>query len=142
MEISEETRQLAKKTIVQQEGETFDSYYSRYTAFVISQMFPNSETSSTGATIPADQRDLDAAMSKAPSLLIKGVNFGRAWAWNAFHGFARSSEALIKKRLAVCQACPSFEDSHCKLCGCRCELKNHLMNKLAMKTAECPLKKW
>ncbi|WP_397569056.1 DUF6171 family protein [Schlesneria sp. T3-172] len=95
---------------------------------------------STGPT--QEQQDLDAAMAKAPSLLVKGVNFGKAWAWNAFNGFPRSSEALIKKRLAICQACPSFEDEHCKLCGCRCELKNHLMNKLAMKTAECPLKKW
>ncbi|WP_373650578.1 hypothetical protein [Schlesneria sp. DSM 10557] len=142
MKISEETRQLAKRTIVQREGETFDSYYSRYTEFVISKMLPDSGASSTGAMVSAATADLDAAMAKAPSLLIKTWNFGRAMAWNAFHGFPRSGEALIKRRLTICQSCEHLRESHCQLCGCACVEANRLMNKLAHAGSACPIGKW
>lgn len=138
MEISEETRQLAKKTIVQQEGETFDSYYSRYTEFVISQMFPNSETSSTGAAI-TEGRDGSATL---PPLLIRGWNFANAMARHIASGLKRCSKKQINERLAICQVCPNLVDNHCKLCGCACVAENQLMNKLALASEKCPIGKW
>ncbi|WP_373651623.1 hypothetical protein [Schlesneria sp. DSM 10557] len=142
MKISEETRQLAKRTIVQREGETFDSYYSRYTEFVISQMLPDSGASSTGAMVSAATADLDAAMLKAPNFFVKGWNFGKHMAWAAWHRFPQADEKTIQQRLSICEACEHRENEHCKLCGCKCELKNHLMNKLAHAGSVCPIGKW
>lgn len=48
------------------------------------------------------------------------------------------SKETYKKRMRICLACPSYEESfkRCKECGC------FLILKAALKTTECPLNKW
>lgn len=87
-------------------------------------------------------QDLSAAMLKAPNFFVKGWNFGKHMAWAAWNGFPQASKETIKQRLSICEACEHREDEHCKLCGCKCELKNHLMNKLAHAGTTCPIGKW
>lgn len=89
-----------------------------------------------------EQRDLDAAMLKAPNFFVKGWNFGKHMAWAAWHRFPQADEKTIKQRLSICEDCEHRENEHCKLCGCKCELRNHLMNKLAHAGSECPVGKW
>ena len=92
--------------------------------------------------LPIDKPEFEEVVSTTPTLLVKTWNFTRAVAWNAWNGFPRSSKKEIERRFDICRACEHLSGEHCQLCGCKCELKNHLMNKLAMKTATCPIQKW
>ena len=77
-----------------------------------------------------------------PPLLIRGLNFTSAMFRWASSGMPRRTQSEIDERLAICQGCPHFVDSHCRVCGCACVETNQLINKLALATEECPLGKW
>jgi len=79
---------------------------------------------------------------KSPSWIIRGVNFAGAMSAHAADGFRRCSQEQIDARLAICQACPQLVNNHCSLCGCACVAENQLVNKLALKSSECPIAKW
>jgi hypothetical protein len=93
-----------------------------------------------GVATPATQ-DMHPS-AEPPPLIIRGLNFAAAWARSGLGGFKRCTQQEIEARLAICQECPNLKDNHCQLCGCACVADNQLMNKLAMKTASCPMGKW
>lgn len=44
----------------------------------------------------------------------------------------------IMTRFALCRTCDQFTGKGCKVCGCRCNSRRKLMNKLALPTERCP----
>lgn len=75
-------------------------------------------------------------------VLILGWNFTSAMIRWAGAGFKTRTKKEIKKRLAICRGCSEFENNACKKCGCFCNEKEQLLNKLALASEKCPLGKW
>lgn len=48
----------------------------------------------------------------------------------------------VDSRLAICKGCKHFKDETCLLCGCTVVREANFNNKLAHKTASCPINKW
>jgi hypothetical protein len=48
----------------------------------------------------------------------------------------------IQSRLDICNGCQHYKENACELCGCRVVRENNYMNKLAHKSASCPINKW
>jgi len=75
-----------------------------------------------------------------PSALEMAKDFSNT-AMNAMRQALKTGEILassdtIKKRLEICEKCPSKTGVRCRDCGCYLSLKT------GIKAAECPLKKW
>jgi len=82
--------------------------------------------------------------NEPPPIWIRGMNFAKAMArWGA-SGCKMVTTKEIGKRLAICQSCDLLVNNICTHaeCGCNCNDKNHVMNKLALESEKCPLKKW
>lgn len=52
------------------------------------------------------------------------------------------SQEQIEKRLAICQACPFYENNTCLKCGCSLSRDRVYMNKLNWADQSCPIGKW
>jgi hypothetical protein len=52
------------------------------------------------------------------------------------------NDQQIKERLDICNGCNHYSNNACELCGCRIVRENNYMNKLAHKSASCPINKW
>jgi hypothetical protein len=78
-----------------------------------------------------------------PPITIRGWNFATAmWRWAA-SGFKMCTQEEIDERLAICQACAYLTPANtCQLCGCQCDEKNQLLNKLAIASEKCPIDLW
>lgn len=48
----------------------------------------------------------------------------------------------IDHRHDICLSCDSFKNNSCEQCGCSLTRDRNYMNKLAIKTESCPIKKW
>jgi hypothetical protein len=83
-----------------------------------------------------------SSVSQEPPLLIRGWNFAAALARWTLAGLPRRTQVEIEARLAICQACEFLKNNHCGKCGCACNEKNRLINKLALATERCPIGKW
>ncbi|SIO58435.1 hypothetical protein SAMN05444166_5678 [Singulisphaera sp. GP187] len=51
-------------------------------------------------------------------------------------GRPQASQAQREARLAVCAACPEYDEGRCRLCGC------FLATKAGWADQECPVGKW
>jgi|GEM_PF-4764681 len=90
------------------------------------------------AITPSDQvHDHDSM-----SVMILGWNFATAMTKWALAAFPCRSQEEITARFAICQSCEHFQNQQCMQCGCLCNEKNHLMNKLTLATETCPVGKW
>lgn len=77
------------------------------------------------------------APASYPPVMTQAANLSRAlWDW-AVSGFAMASEAEVKRRLAICEACEYFDPGprRCKHLGCGC----YLDAKTRMRSEHCPL---
>lgn len=64
--------------------------------------------------------------------LQRAISFSTAMANRAVKGRgAVADQATIESRLAICEACPNFESGSCRLCGCKVNRDNVLLNKLS-----------
>lgn len=52
------------------------------------------------------------------------------------------SKEQIDERLEICSNCEHYRDNSCLLCGCVVVREHNFNNKLAHKTASCPINKW
>ena len=52
------------------------------------------------------------------------------------------SNEQISERLKVCSDCEHYNNEMCELCGCKIVREQNYMNKLAHKSASCPVDKW
>lgn len=52
------------------------------------------------------------------------------------------SNKQIEERLKICENCEHYEKDVCELCGCKIVRAQNYMNKLAHKSASCPIGKW
>lgn len=52
------------------------------------------------------------------------------------------SRSQIDDRLQICSTCEHYRDNSCLLCGCVIVRENNFNNKLAHKSASCPINKW
>lgn len=52
------------------------------------------------------------------------------------------SEDQINERLSICENCEHYQNDLCELCGCQIVREQNYMNKLANKSASCPISKW
>lgn len=52
------------------------------------------------------------------------------------------SENEINARLAICNTCEHYKENSCMLCGCRVVREANYQNKLAHRSASCPINKW
>jgi hypothetical protein len=57
-------------------------------------------------------------------------------------GLDSCTDDQIQSRLDICNSCDHYKDNACDLCGCRIVRDNNYMNKLAHKSASCPINKW
>ena len=48
----------------------------------------------------------------------------------------------VDARLAICKSCQHFKNETCLLCGCTVVREANFNNKLAHKSASCPINKW
>lgn len=66
------------------------------------------------------------------------------WVQHIFKGSPKASQKLIDERFAICDKCAwmNKKDSVCKICDCNINQERILLNKLAWKDQQCPLKKW
>lgn len=83
----------------------------------------------------------------APTILIRGLNFGRAMFWHLMNGMKTRTQEEIAERLAICQDCEyrtgDGETFNCSMCGCQCSANNDVfLNKLAWPNEVCPAGKW
>ncbi len=60
---------------------------------------------------------------------------GALFAW-AVSGFSTASAEEQARRLDICRACPEWDGSRCRKCGC------YTAAKVRMKTEHCPMSKW
>lgn len=51
-------------------------------------------------------------------------------------------EDQIQKRYNICQSCEFFKSNSCEKCGCTVIRDRNYLNKLAIKSEHCPIKKW
>lgn len=75
-------------------------------------------------------------------MIIRGWNFAAAMARWMADGMPMRTVAEIDERVAICQACPELSDGVCRQCGCQCNERQRITNKLALKTERCPIGKW
>lgn len=73
-----------------------------------------------------------------PSLLARAGTFLKAAARHIVKGSPQCTEEQIAARLAICEACPLFDNNHCTACGCACNSKKKFLNKLAWADQSCP----
>ena len=52
------------------------------------------------------------------------------------------TEEEIQARHSICELCEFFQNNSCTKCGCLLSRDRVYMNKLAFKTASCPINKW
>jgi hypothetical protein len=52
------------------------------------------------------------------------------------------SNEQIQTRLSICENCEHYKNDLCELCGCQIVREQNYMNKLANKSASCPVGKW
>ncbi|WP_397570669.1 hypothetical protein [Schlesneria sp. T3-172] len=90
----------------------------------------------------ADHPLVEVPKSESPSLVIRTWNFGSALIRWGGAGFPTRSKREISKLLKICQSCEHLKENVCTKCGCQCNEKEQVMNKLALKTEHCPEKKW
>lgn len=80
------------------------------------------------------------------TLCQKAIRYTRALArWIKAGRPLRSPEEIREIFTAHCQACESWnaDGSSCQCCGCRVNTSTvAALNKIAMKTENCPLEKW
>lgn len=94
---------------------------------------------------PATRSALVAASSpqpEMPPLLGRVWAFAKAVTRSAAGGFRRRTKTEIAKRLAICEACPFYDKTHCLKCGCNCTGTTEYLNKLAWETEQCPDGRW
>lgn len=92
--------------------------------------------------LPALPDEESSHNEPGPALWIRGWNFAAAIARWTLAGMPRRTQSEIDERLAVCLACEFLQNNHCTRCGCACNEKNRLINKLALSTERCPEGKW
>lgn len=72
-----------------------------------------------------------------PPLIVEGFNLaGSLFRWVAA-GFPVSTKEEIKRRGAICRACPNFVNERCRLCGC-CSSDEVFYSKLVLGSEVCP----
>lgn len=78
------------------------------------------------------------ANATPPPLKEQVINFAKSFGTWIKEGVPVVKPEEFVDRLAMCHACPSFEErmGRCNECGCMMEYKAR------MKTSECPLNKW
>lgn len=80
------------------------------------------------------------------SLMIRVFRYTRALSrWIKAGRPVRNEDEILGIFTTYCQGCDSLdnESSRCHECGCHIgTTKSPLMNKIAMGTEHCPLKKW
>lgn len=78
----------------------------------------------------------------APTLLDKATSYGAALAKWAAAGGPMRSKPEIERIHDICGGCEQFDGVACRLCGCNCNTRESVLNKIAMATENCPAKKW
>ena len=77
-----------------------------------------------------------------PPLVVQGINFAAAQARWMLSGCPVRTRAEIEQIVKVCQSCPNFENNACNKCGCACTAHQTILNKIYLKTENCPEGKW
>ncbi len=63
--------------------------------------------------------------------------------WQKYGGLRRSQSQINHIYYNHCKPCEHFNDDTCELCGCNVNTNTFgALNKIAMATEECPIKKW
>lgn len=99
-----------------------------------------------GRTIKAPKTNIVHATCRSkPTMLTQAVNYTKAVVQHIATGAKTCTDEEVAARLVICQACESYatEKQYCRLCGCSCNVgKSPFLNKLRMKSQECPKGKW
>jgi hypothetical protein len=85
-----------------------------------------------------------------PNLATRLANFAKAAVNHAIQGNPTVEEAVMKRRLEICRACPLFKPNEndvggvCTHSTCGCTIQDNLnyLNKIAWADQECPIGKW
>lgn len=105
---------------------------------------PNTyQCSKCGVVLVAEDGSIETPIlpCSAPLLEYSAANIQKFVAENvASTGLCTEEE--IQARHSICESCEFFKDNSCTKCGCLLSRDRIYMNKLAFKTASCPIDKW
>lgn len=79
--------------------------------------------------------------NKEPSLIVKAKNFTNSVINHVSNGMAAVSASVKEERMAICRACPFFNETNpksptCNKCGCFLDIKT------GWASEKCPEGKW
>lgn len=100
------------------------------------------------AIVPAaapEALDPKTGAGQPPGLVRQAVHYTIALGKWVIHGMPTRPIAEIERILAVCQACDRYNSAtqRCRYCGCKAnDAGQAWVNKIAMATEKCPLRKW
>lgn len=81
----------------------------------------------------------------SPSLGSKVMRYATAAAGHILSGGETRNDVEVQERFQLCQDCEYFNSAQsvCDVCGCKVnQNKNAFLNKLRMKSQQCPKGKW
>ena len=69
-------------------------------------------------------------------------NFSKALVQWTAAGMPVRTQEQVTEIYKICSACEFLKNNVCQKCGCQCDAKNILLNKLTIATEKCPVGKW
>jgi len=83
-------------------------------------------------------------MNKTQNFFNRAYRYTRALSrWIKAGRPVRSEEEIKRIFETCCKPCEAYEGGTCRYCGCQVNFaKASMLNKIAMATEDCPLKKW
>lgn len=85
---------------------------------------------------------VDLSKINQPSFLERALHFTKSLAAHVANGMRKCDDVELQARLGICQTCPQFTGSGCRVCGCNCTGTREFLNKLAWASESCPNGLW